>query len=111
MGVNQRATIKMSDAEIEAFLHERHAMSMATIGPGGRIQVVAMWYGFLDGDIAFETKAKSQKVLNIRRDPRMTVMVEDGESYEELRGVELSGTASIIEDPDELWKIGLSVFS
>jgi len=110
MGVNQRATIKMSDAEIEAFLHERHSMSMATIGAGGRIQLVAMWYGFLDGDIAFETKAKSQKVQNLRRDKRLTVMVEDGTAYEELRGVELSGWGEVIDDRDELFKVGVSVF-
>jgi len=110
MGVNQRATIKMSDAEIDAFLHERHSMSMATIGAGGRIQLVAMWYGFLDGDIAFETKAKSQKVQNLRRDKRLTVMVEDGTAYDELRGVELSGWGEIIDDRDELFKVGVSVF-
>ncbi len=110
MGTNQRAQIQMTDEEIDAFLRERHAMSMATMSPGGRIQLVAMWYGFLDGDIAFETKAKSQKVLNLRRDPRITVMVEDGETYETLRGVQIAGTAEIIEDADELWKIGVSVF-
>jgi PPOX class probable F420-dependent enzyme len=110
MGVNQRAQIKMSDEEIDAFLHGRHSMSMATIGPDGAIQLVAMWYGFVDGDVVFETKAKSQKVANLRRDPRMTVMVEDGESYDELRGVELVGTAEIVDDPDVLWQIGVSVF-
>ncbi|HWW53777.1 MAG TPA: PPOX class F420-dependent oxidoreductase [Acidimicrobiales bacterium] len=110
MGSNQRAQIRMTDEEIDEFLRERHPMSMATIGPDGRIQLVAMWYGFLDDDIAFETKAKSQKVLNLRRDPRLTVMVEDGETYDTLRGVELAGVAEIIEDQDELWKIGVSVF-
>ena len=110
MGVNQRATIKMSDAEIDAFLHERHSMSMATIGPGDRIQLVAMWYGFLDGDIAFETKGKSQKVQNLRRDKRLTVMVEDGTAYDELRGVELSGWGEIIDDRDQLFQVGISVF-
>jgi PPOX class probable F420-dependent enzyme len=110
MGVNRRAQIKMSDAEIDEFLHGRHSMSMATIGPDGRIQLVAMWYGFIDGDIGFETKAKSQKVMNLRRDNRLTVMVEDGEKYEELRGVELSGWGEVIEDPDELFKLGVSVF-
>jgi PPOX class probable F420-dependent enzyme len=110
MGINQRAAIRMSDEEVDAFLHGRRSMSMATIGPGGRINLVAMWYGFVDGDIVFETKAKSQKVQDLRRDPRLTVLVEDGETYETLRGVELSGTAEIIEDPDVLWKIGVSVF-
>ena len=91
MGVNQRAQIKMTEDEIDAFLHERHTMSMATVGAGGAIDLVAMWYGYIDGDIGFETKAKSQKVQNLRRDPRMTCMAEDGDYYEELRGVELVG--------------------
>jgi PPOX class probable F420-dependent enzyme len=109
MGTNQRSKIRMTDEEIDEFLHGRHTMSMATIGPGGRIQLVAMWYGFLDGDIAFETKTKSQKVANLRRDDRLTVMVEDGDRYEVLRGVELSGRGEIIEDMDQLRTVGISV--
>ena len=110
MGVNQRSQITMDQAEIDEFLHGRHSMSIATIGRDGSIQLVAMWYGFLDGDIVFETKAKSQKIANLRRDPRLTVLVEDGEAYEELRGVEIVGRGEIIEDPGVLWKIGVSVF-
>ena len=110
MGVNQRAQIKMTDGEIDAFLRERRTMSMATIGPGGRIQLVAMWYGFVDGTIGFETKAKSQKVQNLRRDARLTLLFEDGDYYEELRGVELVGKAEIVDDPDKLWTLGVSVF-
>jgi PPOX class probable F420-dependent enzyme len=110
MGVNQRAQIKMSDEEINAFLHGRHSMSMATMGPDGRIQLVAMWYGFIEGDIGFETKAKSQKVLNLRRDNRLTVRVEDGETYDQLRGVELAGWGEIIEDPEQLLALGVSVW-
>ena len=69
-----------------------------------------MWYGFLDGCVTVETKAKSQKVQNLRRDPRLTLLFEDGDYYEELRGVELVGKAEIIDDPDQLWTLGVSVF-
>ena len=110
VGVNQRAQIRMTDGEIDAFLRERRTMSMATIGPGGRIQLVAMWYGFVDGTIGFETNAKSQKVQNLRRDKRLTVLVEDGHTYDELRGVELSGWGEVIEDPAQLFELGVSVF-
>jgi PPOX class probable F420-dependent enzyme len=110
MGVNQRADIKMTDEEIDAFLHEQRTMSMATIGPGGRIHLVAMWYGFVDGVIGFETKAKSQKVQNLKRDKRLTVMVEDGQTYEVLRGVELAGWGEVIEEPEQLFQLGVSVF-
>ena len=110
MGVNQRADIKMTADEIDVFLHEQRTMSMATIGAGGGIHMVAMWYGFVDGAIGFETKAKSQKVLNLRRDKRLTVLVEDGLKYEELRGVEMAGWGEVIDDAEQLFQLGISVF-
>ena len=83
---------------------------MATIGPTGAPHVVAMWYGVLDGQIWFETKAKSQKAQNLRRDDRMTVLIEDGLTYDTLRGVSLEGRGVIVDDPDVLWQVGLSVW-
>ena len=59
----------MTDDEVEAFLHERQTMNIASFGPDGNIHLVAMWYGFLGPNPAFETFSKSQKVLNLRRDP------------------------------------------
>jgi hypothetical protein len=97
-GVNQRDLIKMTPEEVEAFLAERHSMTMS------------MWYGVLEGAIAFETKAKAQKVINLRRDQRLTCLVEAGESYDQLRGVSLVGTGEIVEEPDRIWELGVSVF-
>ena len=107
---NVRDRIKMTPGEVDAFLHERHSMSVATIGADGRPHVVAMWYGFLDGAPAFETYRKSQKVVNLSRDPRMTCLVEDGDRYDLLRGVELIGQGTIIDDKDALRTIALSLF-
>ncbi|HEX3334583.1 MAG TPA: PPOX class F420-dependent oxidoreductase [Acidimicrobiales bacterium] len=109
-GVNQRKMIQMSPEEVDAFLSERRSMTMCSISRDGSIHAVAMWYGFLDGCVTVETKAKSQKVQNLRRDPRCTVLFEDGDYYDELRGVELVGRVEIIDDPDQLWKLGVSVF-
>src|SRR3954449_2979155 len=109
-GVNQRKQIQMTPEEVEAFLGERHSMTMSTISGDGTIHSVAMWYGFLEGAIAFETKAKAQKVQNLKRDPRLTCLVEAGESYDELRGVTLVGTGEIIDDPARMWELGVSVF-
>jgi PPOX class probable F420-dependent enzyme len=109
-GVNQRKAIQMTAAEVDSFLAERRAMTMCSLSPDGSIHAVAMWYGFVDGCVAVETKAKSQKVQNLRRDPHLTLLFEDGDTYEELRGVELVGKAEIIEDPEKLWEIGVSVF-
>ena len=63
-----------------------------------------------EGCVAIETKTKSQKVRNLRRDPRMTCMVEDGDRYEDLRGVELVGTAEIVEEPERMWEMGVNLF-
>jgi PPOX class probable F420-dependent enzyme len=109
-GVNQRRAIAMTPDEVAAFLAERRAMTMCSLARDGSIHAVAMWYGFLDGCVTVETKSKSQKVQNLRRDPRCTLLFEDGDYYEELRGVELVGTAEIVEDPDRLFILGVSVF-
>jgi PPOX class probable F420-dependent enzyme len=109
-GVNQRALIKMTADEVDAFIHERRPMTMCSINHDGSIHAVAMWYGFLEGLVAVETKTKSQKAQNLRRDPRLTCLFEDGDSYEELRGVELVGRAEIVVDPDRMFELGVSVF-
>ena len=71
----------------------RTPLSVATIGPTGHPHLVAMWYGFLDGAPAFWDVAKSQKIMNRRRDPRITCSGRGGRQYSELRGVELVGKA------------------
>jgi PPOX class probable F420-dependent enzyme len=110
MGVNQRSQITMSDEEISQFLDEQRVATLATIGPEGRPHLVAMWYAVIDGVMWFETKAKSQKAANLRRDGRVTVMVEAGHTYDALRGVSLEGHATIVEDPDALWAVGVNVW-
>jgi len=105
-----RDKIRMSPGEVDDFLHGRHSMAVATIGADGRPHVVAMWYGFLDGVPAFETYRKSQKVVNLRRDPRMTCLIEEGNRYDELRGVELVATGTIVDDPGALVKVARSLF-
>ncbi len=110
MGVNQRSQVEMTDSEIEAFLASRRTANLATIGADGRPHVVGMWFALIDDVIWFETKAKSQKAVNLRRDPRATVLVEDGLTYDTLRGVSLEGTCEIIDDPAALWAVGVSVW-
>lgn len=110
MGTNQRSQITMSDDEIAQYLERSRTATMATLGATGLPHLVAMWYAVIDGEIWFETKARSQKAVNLRRDPRITVMVEDGYTYDSLRGVSIEGTAEIVEDPDAIWKVGVSVW-
>jgi PPOX class probable F420-dependent enzyme len=107
---SRRDQIKMSEAEVQTFLDEQRTMAVATIGRDGRPHVVAMWYAFMDGVPSFWTFAKSQKIVNLRRDPRITCMVEAGETYDQLRGVELVARAEIIEDPDAVQRFGVLEF-
>ena len=100
----------MSPEEVAAFLAERHTATMCTLNRDGSIHAVAMWYRFLDGRLALHTKARSQKARNLARAPRVTVLVEAGERYEELRGVELVGTAVPVGDDRQLFAVGASVF-
>ena len=109
-GVKQRDVIRMNAEEIDALLQSGRTMHCATMNHDGTIHLVAMWYGFLEGCPALETKAKSQKVQNLRRNDQISCLVETGESYDELRGVELVGHGEIVEDPDRMLALGISVF-
>ncbi len=106
---NQRSRIAMTDDEVTAYLDTQRILNVATIGPSGHPHVVAMWYAVMDGQVAFWTFAKSQKVLNLRRDPKLSALVESGETYNELRGVELVGTGRLVEDYEQTLAIGKAV--
>jgi PPOX class probable F420-dependent enzyme len=97
---NVRSAITMTAPEIEEFVRARRTAILATIGPGGQPHLAAMWFALVDGAIVFETKGKSQKVVNVRRNPRVTVLLEAGVTYPELRGVSFDGTAEVIENQD-----------
>lgn len=110
MGTNQRAQVQMTPAEVADFLASKRTATLVTLGPTGHPHAVAMWFALIDGVIWFETKAKAQKALNLRRDPRATVLLEDGLTYDTLRGVSLEGQCSLVDDPDALWAVGVSVW-
>ncbi|WP_432970004.1 pyridoxamine 5'-phosphate oxidase family protein [Dactylosporangium sp. CA-233914] len=110
MGINQRAQVQMTEMEIASYVEGKRTATLVTIGKDGHPHAVAMWFAVLDGVIWFETKAKSQKAVNIGRDPRVTVLLEDGLTYDRLRGVSFEGTAAIVNDPDALWAVGVSAW-
>lgn len=110
MGTNQRSQVEMTPEEIEAFLASKRTATLITLGATGHPHAIAMWFALIDGVIWFETKAKAQKAVNIRRDPRATVLLEDGLTYDCLRGVSMEGTCEVIDDPEALWAVGVSVW-
>ncbi|MDN4175345.1 TIGR03618 family F420-dependent PPOX class oxidoreductase [Nocardioides sp. SOB77] len=107
---NQRSQVVMSSDEVDAFLTQQRSSTVATIGPNGQVHLVAMWYAWLDGHVWLETKAKSQKVVNLRRDPRMSFLVEAGHTYDQLRGVSLEGSGVVVEDEQTVWDVCVNVF-
>ena len=108
--MSRREQIRMSEDETRAFLDEQRTMAVATIGRDGFAHVVAMWYVIVDGKLAFWTYAKSQKAVNVRRDPKVTCLVEAGEAYGELRGVQIKGRATLIDDPAEILRLGETIW-
>ena len=88
----------MTDEERERFLDEGWTLQVATNGPGGFPHLAAMWYVVIDGVVHFTTFGKSQKIVNLRRDPHVTAMLETGRAYEELRGLVIRGTAELDTD-------------
>ena len=110
MGTNQRAQIQLTEDEITTFIEQSRTATMATIGPDGLPHLVAMWYAVIDGVLWFETKGRSQKAVNLGRDNRITVLIESGHTYNELKGVSLEGRAQVVDDAEALWEVGVSVW-
>ena len=106
---SKRSEIAMTDDEVRAYLESERVLNVATIGPTGHPHLVAMWYAILDGRPVFWTFAKSQKILNLRRDSKMTGLVESGDTYEQLRGVELRGRGVLVDEYEAILDIGKTV--
>ena len=95
-----RKDISMTDTEILEFLTEgTKVLHVATIGKDGMPHLAPMWY-VMDGDrMVFRSFTRSQKIVNLMRDPRLTVLAEEGDSYAELRGLSIQANAELINDP------------
>jgi PPOX class probable F420-dependent enzyme len=108
--MSRRDQIRMSYDETRAFLVAGKDLQVASINADGTPHLVTMWYELDDGDLCFWTYGKSQKVVNLRRDPRLSVLVATGEVYEQLRGVSIIGHAEIVETLPEVTAFGLHMF-
>ena len=103
--MNKQNQIKMTPAEQAEFLARARTMVLCTIDKDGYPHAVAMAYGVKDDCIYMTSYRKAQKVVNIRRNPKVAVMVESGKQYNELKGLMIRGRCEVIDDPDEVWKI------
>ena len=107
--MSRRDEITMTEAEIRAFLESARTIILTTIGPDGVPDPVAMWFVLREGEIWMRTYAKSQKIANVRRDPRVAVLIETGERYAELRGVQVSGRLELSDDLDVICDIAAAL--
>jgi PPOX class probable F420-dependent enzyme len=103
--MSTRVDTSMTDREVADFLAQARTMILCTIGPDGIPDPVGMWFVIIDGDIWMRTYARSQKAINMERDPRVSVLVEAGTNYAELRGVQVSGRVEISRDEDLICSI------
>jgi PPOX class probable F420-dependent enzyme len=105
----QRDRVRMSDAEVAAMLAGNRKVQLATINPDGYPHLVTMYYALVGGKIAFWTYRTSQKALNLARDPRISCLVETGDAYFDLRGVQIQGSVETITDPGAVYEIGVAI--
>ena len=108
----------MSDDEAAAFLAQERTVTCATIGPRGWPHLMPLWYvlreppqGAPAPRLWSWTYAASQKVRNVEREPRATLQVEAGESYEELRGVMLECEVVVHRDTGAVAALGRDIFA
>jgi PPOX class probable F420-dependent enzyme len=100
-----RKDITMTEDELQSFLQDGHTLQVATIGKRGTPHLAPLWYVVDDGKVVFRSFTKSQKIVNLMRDPRLTVLVEAGLEYAELRGVMIEGEGRLVTDRDYVLEI------
>ena len=109
--MSRRAQIVMSADEVAEFLAAGRVVTCATIGRDGWPHLMPLWYVLRDGELWAWTYRKSQKAVNLRRDPRCTLQIETGKEYSELRGVMLACEAVIHDDIDVVAPLGIEIFA
>ena len=99
---SRRDQIKLTDEEQRDLIERERIVVVSSLGPRGWPHVMPLWYVPRDGDVWIWTYAKSQKVKNLERDPRATLLIETGSEYTELRGVQIEAEAELIRDLDRI---------
>ena len=99
---HRRDLIRMSEDEALAFLRAHRRLQVATLNSDGSAHLSTVWYAMHEVAPCFVTYTKTQKIVNLRRDPRITVSVDTGDDYESLQGVVVYGLARLLTDLDAL---------
>jgi PPOX class probable F420-dependent enzyme len=107
--MSKRDRIQLTAAELAELLEAERVVVVSSLGPRGWPHSMPMWFVVREGEIWFWTYGKSQKVRNLERDPRMTLLVETGETYDQLRGVMIEAEGELHADPDTVLGVGLEL--
>ena len=102
-----RDKIKMSKEEMTSFLKNEISLQIGTINKDGSPHLTTMWYFYDGNSFIFHTYTKSQKIINLKRDSRITVLTETGSQYSDLQGIIAYGEVEIIngkDSPEEVIK-------
>jgi PPOX class probable F420-dependent enzyme len=94
--------VELTRAEIEDFLTNAHTLIVSTIGKDGVPHAAPLWFNFLDGAVYFRSMSHQQKAVNLARNPKVCLLVEDGEAWVDLRAVMLRGEVQVVEDEAEI---------
>jgi len=109
MNSNRRDLIRMTDEEMRLFIEEQKSLQVSCVGADGWPHLTTLWFAVVDQRIVFETYTRSQKILNLQRNPHITVLLEDGTVYEKLRGVMIKGKAILESQPENVEKYAKAV--
>ncbi len=109
--MSRRGEIQLSPEEQRELIDSERIVVVSSLGTRGWPHSMPLWYVPRDGEIWIYTYAKSQKVKNLERDPRATLLVETGHEYTELRGVEIEAEAEINRDLDTVFELAVELTS
>ena len=100
--MSRRAEIQLSPDEQRELIEAERVVVVGSFGPRGWPHLMPLWYVPRDGVIWIWTYAKSQKVRNLERDPRATLLIETGHKYGELRGLMIEAEAVVHRDVETI---------
>src|SRR5262245_53102926 len=106
-----RASLSMDAEEIARYLEAMRRGQVATLNGDGSVHLVPLSYLLWEGQVGLWTDPRSQKVVNLRRDPRITVLIEDGAHVQEFRGLQVRGRAELVDDPEQVRRAGEGLFA
>ncbi|MBB4687468.1 pyridoxamine 5'-phosphate oxidase family protein [Amycolatopsis jiangsuensis] len=107
--MSRRDQIRMTPDEVQAFFAAQKVINVASIGPDNRPHLAPLWYYPHEGGVATWTYGSSQKAKNLRRLPEATVLIESGDSYEQLRGVSFEAAVEFVEDTEQVTRMGIAL--